>query len=872
MERKGILMLANNNRSVTNRLAENTVRKNKRQFLILFLTILLSSFMLFSIFTIGLTYLDLSRLQNTRLYGSEYDIAVMNGFTEDQKEILLRHAGIESVGELAYCGTVKSSDSDRTVNAGFLWGDNTYWESQKAPAVTEMKGRYPQARNELLATEEVLEACGKRSLSVGGRLSLTYEDHAGIHAADFVISGIWKGYGGDKANFYVSEDFYEQTGYDLKSGGILQVKFKSSCVTGKTIENLRESLGLSSAQVFQASEYIERSLTILFAVLGLCFMICLSAYLLIYNILYLSVSGKIRYYGLLQTLGMTKRQLVRLIRKQIWMVAVTGIMAGIVLGISVSLLLVPYAVKVLGISLGNTGLCFYPEVLALSIFVTVLAVVCGVRKPVHIAAGVTPVEAVKYRGNMEFPHAEKNRQKQKKERGSLYWRMAEGQLKNNRKRTAVVFLSLAASLIVFFCLTTLIDSQGRRTVYPNYWDADFIVHNAAQTTEDIASLQPAIDDAFLSDIQETDGVAEVHAVKGIPVIFPYEENGFSDFWIKGCTEMKPYLTYSDTAAEYQQNPEKYYGMIKGIDESEFDYLNESLGGIIDRQEFLCGKTAILQYAGFEIPSKWIGNSISFRLPAGASSLRFGRRLTCATGAQRPVIHAPAGRGNSFAVLQEITIGAVSYEDYYGATVNCGANLIVSESYLESLTSRPYVLSLNIKYKRSCDAGTEEEIKNIIKSNPYDNDLLFISKYDDMKTIRDSQSGMFETGTVISLLLLLVGMLNYINTMANSMQNRKLTFSIMESVGMSRKQIKKLLIHEGMLYAGGSVFITLTIGTGITWFIFQSMNYMKIPFSIPVLPLLCAILLVVIICVLTPIVTYKRTVRNRPVTERLREYE
>ncbi len=826
-------MLAVNDYAVINKLAKNTVRTNKRQFFILFLTILLSGFMLFSVFTIGLTYLDLSRLQNTRLYGSEYDIAIMNGFTEAQKEILIYHSGVKSVGVLAYCGNVKSSDSDRSVNVGLLWGDKTYWESQKAPAVTEMNGHYPQRQKELLATKKALKACGKGSLSVGGCLSITYEDNRGIHTADFVISGIWKGYGGDQANFYVSEDFYEQTGYDLESSGILQAKFQSSYVTGKTIEELKDSLELSMTQVFQASKYIEKSLTILLAVLGLCFIICLSAYLLIYNILFLSVSGKVRYYGLLQTLGMTKKQLVRLICKQIWMVGVTGMTAGILLGVSVSLIVVPYVMKVFGISLGNTGLSFYPEVLALSIFVTGIAVLCGVRKPIHTAADVTPVEAVKYRENMGIPRAKKKRG------GNLYWRMAKDQLGNNQKRTAVVFLSLAMSLMVFFCLTTLIDSQGRRTVYPNYWDADYIIHNATQTTENIASLQPAIDDTFLSEIQKTENVAEVHAVTGIPVTFPYEEGGFSDFWLKGCTEMKPYLIYSDAVSEYQRNPEKYYGMLKGIDGAEFDYLNESLGGIIDKQEFLSGRTAVLQYAGFEIPKKWIGSSISFSI------------------------------GNQ---KRKIAIGAISYGDYYGATANIGANLIVSQSCLESLTSKPCVLSLVMKYQRSYDDETEKEIKNIIKASPYHNDLLSISKYEDRKTIRDSQSGMLETGTVISLLLLLVGMLNYVNTMANSIQNRKLTFSIMESVGMSKKQIRNLLIQEGILYAGGSVFITVTIGTGITYFIFQSVNYMKIPFTIPVFPLLCAISLVMVLCILTPIVTYKRTVRNRSVTERLREYE
>ena len=163
-------------------------------------------------------------------------------------------------------------------------------------------------------------------------------------------------------------------------------------------------------------------------------------------------------------------------------------------------------------------------------------------------------------------------------------------------------------------------------------------------------------------------------------------------------------------------------------------------------------------------------------------------------------------------------------------------------------------------------------EELIRKNKDRKDLYYISKYDEMKTIQDSQSGMAEAGTVISGLLLLVGMLNYINTMAVSMQNRKLTFSIMESVGMSERQIRKLLIREGLLYAGGSVLVTLTAGTAITYIVFQSMNYMKVPFAVPVLPVVCSGLAVTAICVMTPVVTYRKTAGGRTVAERLREYE
>lgn len=83
-----VFMLANNNGAVIKKLAGNSVRANRRPFAVLIFAIALSAFMLFSVLTVGLSYLELSRLQDTRLHGSEHDAAVMNGFTEKQKEIL----------------------------------------------------------------------------------------------------------------------------------------------------------------------------------------------------------------------------------------------------------------------------------------------------------------------------------------------------------------------------------------------------------------------------------------------------------------------------------------------------------------------------------------------------------------------------------------------------------------------------------------------------------------------------------------------------------------------------------------------------------------------------------------------------------------
>lgn len=824
-------MLANNNQAVIARLARNSVKTNRKQYGILFFTILLSAFMLFCVFTIGTAYLEASRLQNTRLNGAEYDIATMNGFTAEQRKILQQNPDIQSVGMESYAGFVKSTEFDDTVEIGLLWCDEVFWDQQMSPARTKTEGRYPQDKTELMVTKDILKACGNESLSVGDSLILTYENNTGVHTDRFTISGIWDGYGDTSAAF-VSKAFYDETGYDLKNDGILCIKLNRNYVLPSALRSMEQSLEFSDRQIFAPTGYIERSFQLLLGICGLASVICFSAYLLIYNILYLSVSGKIRYYGLLQSLGMTKKQLIRLLAKQMMFVGTGGVAAGILTGIFFSIRFVPYILGILGITAGNIGVSFHPVIVMVSIGVTGLSILLGMRKPVRIAADITPAEAVKYRAYLP------NGKGYKKKKGAFFWRMALEQLKKDRKKTIVVLLSLATSLSVFYCLTTMISSQGERTVLPNYWNADFTIQNQTQTTEDIHSLRPVIEESLLEEIENMDGVKDIHVTEGVPVCFPYEPEGFSDLWIRNYIERTPYLSAEEVIADYQADPSRYYGMLKGIDEEEFDYLNQSLDTPVDKQDFLNGKTGIVKYDGSEIPEECLNQPVSFRY----------QDQSCA-----------------------ITIGAVSYESYYSGR-NTGATLIVSQEYLKRLNARPMTVSVSIHYEKMYDEALEQQIVSLIDSSPYRNDLYTESQYENMKTIQESQGNMMEIGTVIALLLLLVGVLNYANTIASGIQNRKLTFSVMESIGMSGKQIRRLLIREGILYAVFSVLITLTAGTVITYVCFRSMNYMGIPFRVPVLPLAGAVVLVLLICTTAPLLSYQKLAGKRSVAERLRDYE
>ncbi len=824
-------MLANNNQKLIIKLAKNSIKSNKKQYRILFFTIVLSAIMLFSVFTIGITYLDSSRLQDTRLNGAQFDITTMNGFTSKQLDILQKNKDIQSVGIQSYAGFIKGSEFDNTVEVGLLWCDEVMWNTMMSPARTRLEGHYPQKNNELMVTKDILKAFGNENLSVGDNLVLTYENNTGVYTNEFVISGIWEGYGYNSVGF-VSKAFYDAAGYDLKNDGILCIKLNHNYVLPTTIESIEKSLDLSDRQVFAPTSYIENSFKILLGICGLAFVICLSAYLLIYNILYLSVSKKIRYYGLLQSLGMTKKQLVRIIVCQMSFIGISGICIGNILSILLCTKLVPYILGILGISTENMTLYVNPIILLISIVVTMVSILFGMRKPIQIAGKVTPVEATKYREYVS------NRKGYKNTKANFFWKMAFEQLKKDKKKTIVVLLSLATSLSVFYCLTTIISSQKERTIPPNYWNADFVIQNQTQTTEDINSLQPAIDDSFVKEIEQMEGIKDFHLVEGVPITIPYMLNGFSDMWITNYVEKIPYLSYEEVLADYKSNPSNYYGMLIGIDEEQFDYVNQSLSTPVDRQDFMNGKICLVQYEGFEIPKEYMNQEISFE----------------SQGKQH-----------------EITMKGISYETQYSGR-DIGASLLVSQDYLKTIVNKPTILDVYIYYNKEYDSLLENKITSLINNSSYSQDLHIESQYEDMKTIQESQGNMMVIGTIISLLLLLVGILNYTNTIISSIENRKLTFSVMESVGMSKKQIYRLLIREGVLYGLFSVFITLTIGSIVTYICFQAMNYMEAPFKFFSIPLIVAIILVMMVCVIVPLLSYKKMIGHDTIVERLRDYD
>lgn len=837
-------MLKNNNQAVVKRLAKNNLKSNRRRSLSMVLAIMLSSFLLFSVFTVGATYLKMQRQQNIRLNGAEFD-AIMYGISEEQKEILEENPTVEHYGVVMVSGVVAETEADKTPGVGLLYADDTYWKKMMAPARKFVKGHYPVEENEVMVTEDALKKCGFSDKKIGDEITFVYEINEKREAKTFRISGIWDGYG-DTDNFYMSKAFCDKQKLDAVYYGRCHISFCKKWMSDEAQQAFIDSMKLKKSQrLFYVYEY-GNATEIFLGLSGIALVTVLSAYLLIYNIMYLSVAGNIRYYGLLQTIGMTGRQIRQLMQKQLLWIGGIGMLAGILIGAGTSFFLIPVVVKtfVSGKEMGAVQVTFHPVIVLLTVLLTGCTVWYAGRKPTKIAVGSSPVEALEYRVVSSV------RKRHKTRKGSLIVRMALEQLTRNKKKTMVTMLSLAASLSVFLCLITLLHTQSAREYSYNYMGLDMVLKNdtinnmvlnrAAEGEEQIQGVHPILNEELLNEIRQTDGVEEVLPTITVPTIVPWEKE-VTDVWMREFYETWMNIPYEDDIEEYQQHPENFGSSLVGITEEDFRALNAEMEQPVDEEAFLSGKTCILYRHGlFGLDEK---------------ELR-GKQISC-----EEYVHPENTR--TFEIAGMTDVGD------YVSLLGFPPTMIVIDDAVKAFTEKPIVFRVGIRYAEEYHKETEEAILSNIEESPNKTDFSWDSKIEQAENVKAAQGHMMEIGFGIVLILGIIGVMNYINTSVGNMQSRQKEISIMESVGMTERQVKKMLVWEGIFYTGGVLFLTLTVGIGITYAIYQTMNYMGAKFWFPALPFLGATLILFVVCIVVPVWTYQKIEKSGSLVERIR---
>lgn len=838
-------MLKNNNQPVIKRIAKTNLKSNFRRSITMIFAVLLSSFLLFSVFTVGLTYLKMNKLQNIRLNGADFD-AVLYGVTEEQKTILDNDENVKQFGILTVAGAVRETETDKTPGVGLLYADAVLWDDMMSPTRTFLQGKYPTNENEIMVTEEALKKCGFGNKKTGDEITFVYEIKEKRQEKTFRISGIWDGFG-IVDNFFVSKAFCEQEGIEELYNSRCDISFEKRWMSEEEQQAFIDKMELGKSQrLFYVYEF-GNAAEIFWGIAGIVVVTCLSAYLLIYNIMYLSVAGNIRYYGLLQTIGMTGKQIRSLIKKQMIWIGGIGISLGLFLGFFVSFSLIPVAIESLGMKQEQTGqvqVVFHPAVFLLTILLTGFSVWYAARKPMRLAESSSPIEALGYRpvSGIRKGHTTK--------KGNLIRRMAVEQLTRNKKKTVVTMLSLSASLSVFVCLMILLHTQSAREYVYNFRGLDMVVANDTiqnvvveqdeEGKKQLQGVKQILNQEILDKIKKTDGVSAVFPVSCVSTVIPWEPE-VSDVWMREFYETWMDIPYENDLEEYKNHPENFASALIGITEEDFRALNQELKAPVDETSFLNGETCILYRNGlFDLDEKKM----------------IGKNILC-------------GEYENPENTRSFKIVALTDINDYTALLGYPPTMIVIDKAVSSFAKEPIIFKVGIQYEKEFDERAEAAVENILRKSPNASDFSWESKIRQAEIVEKAQGHMAEIGFGIVAILAVIGIMNYINTSVGNIQSRRKEISIMESVGMSEHQVRKMLVWEGIFYTGGVILLTLTAGLGIAYAIYQSVNYMGAAFWFPMVPFFIACILLLTICIAVPLLAYKQMEKSGSLVERIR---
>lgn len=652
----------------------------------------------------------------------------------------------------------------------------------------------------------------------------------------FVLSGWFLDYTSiDKG--YVSEKFYKSTGVlqtDVTQGS-LKVSLKNPLYSKNDIIEMQNQIKLSGNQIIKADyDTISNFIKTIIGLVILLALVFMSGYLFIYNTLYISVNRDIRYFGQLKTIGTTTVQIKKMIYKQILWNTVIGIPLGLTCSAVVGKIIIPQLLHVLNPTVATS------EVGTISLWVFVIATVFSFvatmissQKPAKIAMNCSPVEAMKYVGAVPV------KVKNKKRTGGDICSMVKMNLFRDKKQFIIIMCSLSLAVSLFLIINVIIYVNNAKNILNHFYDYDLRLLNQtllSDNEEQVITLD------LIGQIKSIDGVKDVRVLKSATAFVPYQENVYGEYYKELYNSRYSPGNYEKDIELYKKQPNHYLFTCKvlGIDELEFERINNTLKNPLDKEEFKNGDIAVVFKNFTQGGNGIIGKNVEFSIPAALN---------------------PDKKEN-------IEIGAIidNYPAYYSAGYT--PDLIVSDDFFNKIMGQPLIEMIKIDYDVPFSKSVETSIKKLIKSNKF---ISTESKLGDYSEMKNSESQITVLGGSLGIIIIFLAISNYLNMMSESIQNRSKEFAVLESVGMTRKQIKKMIVFESLGYSILSSVIALIIGLPASYVIFTNFNRYGIPFAFPVIKTLLLFIVIIITCVVTSLFVFSK-LKSETVIGLLRKYE
>lgn len=762
--------------------------------------------------------------------------------------------------------------------------DTSAWNKLVSPAYTEIHGHYPEKKQELMLSAKSLQQLGIETPKQGMKLSLTVQIGLFQTAQEtFLLSGWYTDYTDSQASVgYVSEEKGKEWGYDLQETSDILLAQTDGMEWQKTEERLYQDLGSKELKITADNTFAYEAINRLTGgyELAACgaLVILFGMFLLIYNVMKISMNRDIQQMGLLYTIGTTKRQIKRIYFRQILAVLLPGVLLGSLFSGMILYLLIP---KILGSrylnGYGGSGefQVFSPAILLAAVGFAVILTLGTAWLVIRHVVSTSCVESSTAIYGICQPSKRKVNLKKRTKTGEIGY-MAWQNVRRYKGRFLLTVISLflgvemlLASVVITeggdythviekrpdFLIAGMFSDWGMEQGYGKEYQSRDAGYDPMETEgdnfdllygneyEEFSPISSEVRDRLL----ELDGVnrEDSYVMEGAYLmttisgkgIRPLEENGQlskekEDSMLEGFTEDTVQILTDEEMEKLAR-----YVKEKNLP-VDIESLKEGDGVVILHDHQLNPKQE-------EEARESVGEPLYFSTMLSERDWRQWNQLS-------PKERDEQTKAGTMQRKQSATFCLSGYLDNRAEgfpdirqTWHGSEGIIyflISEKGFAKIPTEKKTLYMELNVENKKEAVVRKEIQNIleeenkrrrnvsatgVEDQSGEAGIFCISKSELLENAKDDIQGNRIIFGSISIVLLMAGMTNYLNIVVTGIFSRKKELEIMERVGMTKRQKRMLFMMEGGYYFCAVTVLLVTIGSVMLQWI---KTYMEIKLS------------------------------------------
>lgn len=539
------------------------------------------------------------------------------------------------------------------------------------------------------------------------------------------------------------------------------------------------------------------------------FIILITSVFSIRNSFSISMTEKIKTYGMLSSVGATKRQIKKMVLFEGLYLGTIGILTGIVLGTGITFLLT----QIINALASNANMLqdgwkFYykfstiPMIMAiiLGFIIIYLSSISSARK----ASKVSPIQNLRNSDNLKSKRIKLKTPKYIKGIFKIGGVLSYKNLKRSKRKYRVTIISLTVSIFVFIIASSFIE-YGMKTIKEQYMDVDYNL-----------VIRPSYDSKKFQE-----NASKLAELENGSIIYNVDYSKEETYIIKDTSHIKNKNLITSICTEYNEKGTECIGEeIKGVnttfhilDDESFKEYTKKIGANYNQM-----KDQVI--------------IINNTLDSMSQKKKFIENTNYKTGDEIKLNSIDTNKEKIF------TVGAVTSERYFG---------------LEHIYSDQITFVVNKKYL-DFETRTESIIYNsknpdklVERINELDKELNIYNLAEELKQIKTTILifSIFIYGFII--VVTLIGITSVFNTITSNIELRQKDFAMLKSIGMTKKEFNRMITLESLFYSFKSLFIGILLGTIGSYFIYKLMSGITdFGYLPPIKSILIAIIFVIVI--------------------------